>query len=241
MAGAARRDPGGRERRGVNCRRARFETLEPRTLLTASFANLGYADPFPPPTGQLGLPSQTTPNIFTDSFTDQTDPAGWTNTGVLSDHYWTGTNTVARPLPTWLQGSAGVTQLSVEFWLRIEPGSSSGDSRIIDMPGFIAGVQSPDLNEPAGAVNMMFTDNVGGEPLDAVSIGLGAIADGQWRQFVATYNTKTACFYLDGQLVSEGWATDTATQIGPQNILGFRLRRDAHGNHLQCHQQHQLP
>ena len=47
---------------------------------------------------------------------------------------------------------------------------------------------------------------------------LGAISDGQWHQYVATFNTKTACFYMDGQLVSQNWLTNDIGQIGPQNL-----------------------
>ena len=195
--------------------------MESRTLLAVSFANLGYTDPFPPPTGQLGQPSQTTTNIFTDSFTDQTDPSGWSNTGVRKDPYWAGTTTVTRTLPTWLQGSAGVTQLSVEFWLRIEPGPHAGTGNIIDLPGFDAyansnwsGQQSP----LAGVVILGFTGSVGSEPLQMLSEAAGVIPDGQWHQYVATCNTKTADFYMDGQLESQVWIGNTATQIGPQNI-----------------------
>lgn len=112
-------------RAGCPLRHLAFERLEDRSLLSVSFANLGYTNPFPAAT-HLGQPSQTTPNIFTDSFGDQSDPSGWANTGVLNDNYWPGTTAVTRSLPAWLSGSSGVTQLSVEFWLRIEPVPTSG-------------------------------------------------------------------------------------------------------------------
>ena len=116
--GKVRNTVGQRCRRDTRFHCARLESLESRTLLSVSFANLGYTAPYPAPTGQLGQPSQTG-NIFTDSFSDQT---GTADTGVLADHYWNGQNTITRSLPTWLQGSAGVQQLSIEFWLKDRAG-----------------------------------------------------------------------------------------------------------------------
>ena len=223
--GSSRKLIGRGRRNGLKRHRLLFETLESRTLLAVSFANLGYTDPFPPPTGQLGQPAQTTPNIVTDSFSDQTDPSGWTNTGMLKDRYWAGTTTVTRTLPSWLGTSAGVTQLSVEFWLRIEPGSTTGFGNIINLPGF--SVQAcPTWNDtPAGVVQITFTSDVSNngvvEPVQNQTEMLGVVPDGQWRQYVATFSmqTETAYFYMDGQLVDQSWCGNTGSQIGPENIV----------------------
>jgi autotransporter-associated beta strand protein len=203
-------------------RSLRFERLEDRALLTISFANLGYTNPFPP-AAQLGQPSQTTPNIFSDSFTDQIDPNGWAKTGVLNDNYWSGTTTVTRPLPGWLSGTPPasgypVTQLSVEFWLRIEPGSNDGFATIISMPGFQASTNYAwSSGLPAGEVVMTFYANAGAEPLQSLTLGMPAVPDGQWHQYAATFDTRTAYYYMDGQLEGQFWCGNTATQIGPQN------------------------
>ena len=188
---------------------------ECRTLLSvSSFANLGYTAPFPPPTGQLGQPSQTG-NIFTDTFSDQTSTS---DTGVLNDHYWTGQNTITRSLPTWLQGTAGVQQLSIEFWLKVAVGKNTGYGTFLTLPGFNAVLNSNWGATPAGIIELSFTGDQGLEPLQNVVQDLGAVPDGQWHQYVATFDTKTACFYMDGQLVSQNWVTNDIGQIGPINL-----------------------
>ena len=203
-------------RAGCPLRHLAFERLEDRSLLSVSFANLGYTNPFPAAT-HLGQPSQTTPNIFTDSFGDQSDPSGWANTGVLNDNYWPGTTAVTRSLPAWLSGSSGVTQLSVEFWLRIEPGANVGWANIISFPGFVASTNWQWQGTPAGEVVMTFYVNAGSEPLQSLLLGMPAVPDGQWHQYAATFDTRTIYYYMDGQLEGQFWCGNTATQIGPQN------------------------
>ncbi|MEI8196337.1 MAG: LamG-like jellyroll fold domain-containing protein, partial [Phycisphaerae bacterium] len=195
---------------------SRFEALESRTLLSITFANLGYTDPFPA-AGSLGQPAQTTLNIYTESFTDQT---ATTNTGMLNDHYWTGagTGTITRALPTWLQGTAGLQQMSVEFWLKVNTGTNVGWGKLLELPGLNVFANFNWGPEPAGILMFNFMGDTATEPLQIVPQNLGVVADGQWHQYAATFDTKTAYFYMDGQLQSQNWVTNSITQIGPQNV-----------------------
>ncbi|MEI8197881.1 MAG: hypothetical protein WCI73_18455, partial [Phycisphaerae bacterium] len=127
---------------------AHLEALEPRTLLSVAFANLGYTDPFPA-AGTLGQPTQSTPNIYTDSFADQFSSP---TTGVRNDHYWNGWGSITRTLPTWLQGTAGLQQMSVEFWLKVNVGSNTGWGTIMALPGFSVTANWNWSSEPAGVL-----------------------------------------------------------------------------------------
>lgn len=202
--------------RAAAINRSVFETLESRTLMAATFANLAYTDPFPAP-AQLGQPAQSAGNVlYSESFTDQSA----TSNGVLgaADRYWSSQATVTRTLPGSMQN--GLSQMSVEFWLNVPSGSGMGNGTAIEMPGFQVGGNSGWARTPSGVLSMTFSTTKLGEPLANLGQVLGVIADGQWHQYVATFDGQRAYFYADGQLANQDWVTNAADKVGPQVFSG---------------------
>ena len=195
---------------------ATAEALELRMLLATTFANLPYADPFPA-TSQLGQASQSSSSVlYSESFTDQ---SGASN-GVLgaTDHYWTNRATVTRALPATMQN--GLAQISVEFWVNVPAGAGIGSGTPISMPGFQVTSGGNWARTPNGIVSMTFSTTKSGEPLENLNSFLGVIADGQWHQYVATFDGRTASFYEDGELVNQNWLGNSADKVGPQVFSG---------------------
>ena len=191
--------------------RAVVDTLESRTLLSTTFANLQYTDPFPP-AAQLGQASQPPSSVlYTESFTDQA-----ATNGVLgaTDRYWSDQATVTRTLPSSMQN--GLSQTSVEFWLNVSPGTYIGDGPVMTMPGFQVNGSWQLGGTPAGAMSMTFTTTRAGDPLENLGTAMVVIADGQWHQYVATFDGHTAFFYADGQLANQSWRSNSANKVGPQ-------------------------
>ena len=195
---------------------ARFEVLESRTLLSITFANLGYTDPFPAPT-QLGQPSQDASSVlYSESFTDRTTTS---NTGMLNDHFWNGQTAFSRTLPVALQN--GLSQMSVEFWFRLPQNThptygNIGWGTALQMPGFTLGTNFNWGSAQSGVLTMKFSGQHGADPVQPAFENINVPDDGQWHQYAATFDTKTAYFYVDGQLVSQAWFGNTSDQIGPQ-------------------------
>ncbi len=185
-------------------------------LLAATFASLAYTDPFPA-AAQLGQPSQVAGSVvYSESFTDQSG----TSSGVLgaADRYWKDQTTLTRSLPSSMQN--GLAQMSVEFWLNVPVGSAMGNGTAIRMPGFEAGGNSTWGRTPSGVISLKFSTTRSGEPLANLGQVLGVIADGQWHQYVATFDGRNAYLYSDGELVGQDWVTNTADKAGPQIFSG---------------------
>jgi len=209
------------QRRAIQCAVvALIDVLEPRMLLASTFVDLTYTDPFPA-AAQLGQPSQSAGSVlYSESFTDQTAGHGVLGT---TDPLWNGGATVTRPLPAGMQNGLG--KMSVEFWIRVGPGTKIGGGPIISMPGFEVDGTSNFALTPAGVVGMRFFTTRSGEPVASPNAYSGIIADGQWHQYTAVYDGQKAYFYTDGQLTGQSWLTNTADKAGPLRFAGTSASR----------------
>jgi len=114
----------------------------------------------------------------------------------------------------------GLAQMSVEFWINVPVGGRIGNGTAITLPGFKVVANSNWARTPSGIVSMSFSTAKAGEPLARLGDTLGVIADGQWHQYVATFNGQNAYFYIDGELNSQDWVTNVADKVGPANFSG---------------------
>ena len=140
-------------------------------MLTTTFANLPYADPFPPPPYSGNHRSLPASVLYSESFSDH--PSGTVTGGVRggSDYYWNETATVSRPVPVSMQN--GLSQMSVEFWLNVPVGSDVGNGTLITMPGFEAREQLELGEDPVRRHSNDFSTTKQGQPLAIVAPRLG--------------------------------------------------------------------
>ena len=50
---------------------------------------------------------------------------------------------------------------------------------------------------------------------------LGVVPDGQWHQYVATFDGQNCYVYEDGRVAAQNWISNTADSVGPANLATF--------------------
>ena len=184
-------------------------TLSQRSRAAVSFTNLPYTDPCPL-TNVLGSCSQSaTSVVFAQSFDSKP-----TTGGVLSN-YWDGTT--GAPLtyaaPASLQ--AGVPALSVEFWMKVPSNTYVGTGTILSAPGLVVAGSWQWAATLAGVVQYKFATVSQGRFVQNNYPTVGVVNDGQWHQYVGTFDAHTSVTYIDGERVATDWSGNHTSQIGP--------------------------
>lgn len=106
------------------------------------------------------------------------------------------------------------TALSIEWWMRLDPGNKPPSGTLIHGPGWKVSFA---WNETQfGTLHVRFQQAKQGAWIGQVGSDLPLErADGQWHSFVATFDLHTTALYVDGEVVRRNWEGNNADQIGP--------------------------